>query len=322
LYQFVFLLKAAGSKKAKKNITLSTWCANVSDQFLHDIVVPKIKEHYSGDPSNGIARILALPLLWACHEASLSHMMSPAVKARVQQGYNTVRGGNPADYNPVVKVPLHVSRVENQVFIEDAITMNAGNGVGGGQAAGAASQADQYQTIMLSLHRLHAREMEHHQQNQVNYSQLRNYCCTQFNQVNRNMTRYSMQPVRPLGPNRNAAATTAATAATATEGVDSTTKLSAHPRTLMLLWHEYLYGLEGNKAAKDFTPVERGRVKFKYCRRKCFWSVMSRLVNAGFTELTAIDKIHQAYGVNLSVSSVIAKMQRDKRNGGHPNLAI
>jgi hypothetical protein len=43
---------------------------------------------------------------------------------------------------------------------------------------------------------------------------------------------------------------------------------------------------------------------------------MSRLVNAGFTELTAIDKIHQAYGVNLSVSSVLSKIQRDKRNGG------
>jgi hypothetical protein len=55
---------------------------------------------------------------------------------------------------------------------------------------------------------------------------------------------------------------------------------------------------------------------------RLLWSVMSRLVNAGFTELTVIDKIHQAYGVNLSVSSVLAKMQRDKRNGGNPSLAI
>jgi hypothetical protein len=295
--------------------------SHVSDQFLYDVVAPKIKEHFSSDASNGIARVLAPPLLWACHEASLSHMISPAVKARVQQGYNTIRGRNPADYNPVVKVPLHVSRVENQVFIEDAITMDAGNGGGGGQAA---TQADQNQTIILSLHRLHTREMEHHQQNQVNYSQLRNYCCTQFAQMNRSMTRYSMQPVRPLGPNRNATATatTATTNIGGNEGVDSTTKLAAHPRTLLLLWHEYLYGLEGNKAAKDFTQVERGRAKFKYCRRKCFWSVMSRLVNAGFTELIAIDKIHQAYGVKLSVSAVLNKMQRDKKNGGHPNLAI
>jgi hypothetical protein len=141
--------------------------SHVSDVFLYNVVVPKIREHFSSDASNGIPRILALPLLWACHIACLLHMISPAVKARVQRGYNTIRGRNPVEYNPVVKVPLHVSRVENQVFIEDALTMNTGNGGGGGQAAGAAVQGDQMQTIILSLHRLHKREMEHHQQDQV-----------------------------------------------------------------------------------------------------------------------------------------------------------
>jgi hypothetical protein len=80
--------------------------------------------------------------------------------------------------------------------------------------------------------------------------------------------------------------------------------------------------LENNKPAKNFTSVERRRTKFKYSRRKCFWSVMVRLINAGFTELSSIDKIHQAYGNNLSVTIVLNKMQRDKRNGGHPNLRL
>jgi hypothetical protein len=32
-----------------------------------------------------------------------------------------IHGNNNVSYNPVVKVPLHTSRVENQVFIQDTI---------------------------------------------------------------------------------------------------------------------------------------------------------------------------------------------------------
>jgi hypothetical protein len=295
--------------------------SHVSHQFLMDIVVPKIQAHFGGDPSNKIADVLALPLLWACHEPSLSHMISDAVRTRVREGYNTIRGGNAADYNPVEKVPLHISRIENQVFIQDALDIGGGNVGGGAQGAVAAAQANQLQTVLLSLHRLDQRQTEHHQQVQANIGQLRNYCCAQFGLMNRNMTRYSMQPVRRIGPTPNATNAQAA-GALGNEGLDSNAKLASHPRTLLLLWHEYLYGLENNKPAKNFTPVERGRIKFKYSRRKCFWSVMVRLINAGFTELTAIGKIHQAYGNNLSVTVVLNKMQRDKRNGGHPNLRL
>jgi hypothetical protein len=83
-----------------------------------------------------------------------------------------------------------------------------------------------------------------------------------------------------------------------------------------------LYGLAGNKPAKSFTPVERGKVKFKYCRRKVFWAIMVKLVNSGFNEVSAIDKIRQAYGINLSVSAILNSMQKDRKNGGHPNLSL
>jgi hypothetical protein len=43
---------------------------------------------------------------------------------------------------------------------------------------------------------------------------------------------------------------------------DSAAKLVHHPRIMLLLWREYLYGLAGNKLAKNFTSVERGKVKF------------------------------------------------------------
>ncbi|KAA8497596.1 hypothetical protein FVE85_5181 [Porphyridium purpureum] len=40
--------------------------------------------------------------------------------------------------------------------------------------------------------------------------------------------------------------------------------LAKNPRTIHDLWNEYMFGLVGNKPAKDFTAPERGRVKFKY----------------------------------------------------------
>jgi hypothetical protein len=50
---------------------------------------------------------------------------------------------------------------------------------------------------------------------------------------------------------------------------------------------------------------------------------MVRLINGGFTELTAtIDKVHQAYGNTLSVTSLLNKMKKDKSDGGHPNLNL
>jgi hypothetical protein len=302
--------------------------SHVSNHFLTHIVVPKIDEHFV-DPSNTIANVLSLPLLWACHEPSLVHMMSDAVRARVQEGYNTIRGGQSASYNPVMKVPLHISRIENQVFIEEALTVGIEGApifVGGDGAAQAAATTqlhiNQQQTVLLAINRMDQRQANQHQQVCAEISGLRSYCSSQFALMSRNMSRYSMQPVRRIGPANPNAATGTPRSHFRNEGIDATAKLAPHPRTLLLLWHEYLFGLEGNKPARNFTSTERGTVKFKFCRRNNFWTVMARLINGGFTELTAIDKVHQAYGNNLSVTSILNKMQKDKRNGGHPNLNL
>jgi hypothetical protein len=49
---------------------------------------------------------------------------------------------------------------------------------------------------------------------------------------------------------------------------------------------------------------------------------MVKLCNAGFTYLSSIDKVHQAYGVKLSVSAILAMIQKDRKVGGHPNLSL
>jgi hypothetical protein len=80
----------------------------LSLQFLKSTVAPKMQEHFGADPSNSIVDVLALSLIWVCHEPSFAHMIHPQVLARVQQGYNIIRGKHSITYNPVYKVPLHI----------------------------------------------------------------------------------------------------------------------------------------------------------------------------------------------------------------------
>ena len=98
----------------------------------------------------------------------------------------------------------------------------------------------------------------------------------------------------------------------------SNTVLTSRPKTFTELWNEYKFGLENNKPAKSFTASERGKVRFKYCRRKVFWDKVSELVCAGHIAEVASDKVYQAYGQSLSVSTILAKMADDKRKNTVP----
>ena len=95
--------------------------------------------------------------------------------------------------------------------------------------------------------------------------------------------------------------------------------LSKCPRNLYVLWQEYEFGLGGRKPAREFTPAERGRVKFKYSRRKIIWGAINRMVLGGNTAQAAIDKIYEMYG-RLNVSAMAAAMREDEKRGGHQQL--
>ena len=62
------------------------------------------------------------------------------------------------------------------------------------------------------------------------------------------------------------------------DGRHKVAKLSKCPKNLHLLWREYEFGLDGQKAAKNFTPEERGKNKFSYSRRKVFWDAINVVV--------------------------------------------
>ena len=90
--------------------------------------------------------------------------------------------------------------------------------------------------------------------------------------------------------------------------------LSANPRSLFDLWEEYTNGIGGRKPAKSYTPVERGKVKYKYTRRKIVWDVITKLTNSGLHSHTAIDRIYEYYGREKTVTEIINIMRRDRMN--------
>jgi hypothetical protein len=247
--------------------------SHVSLPFLKSTVAPKMHAHFGVDPSNCIVSVLELPLLWACHEPSLAHMIHPQVLSRVQQGYISISIQHGVTYNPMYKVPLHILRVENLVFIQDAIAMGEGEGEAtyGSQLATAAAQSSpsRYRTSYCQS-TYWANIMRKTSSNPKNTCESMNRCASsQFKQVHTNMNRCASSPTRRVGPTRPRANDGVSISHTLNNAYDSTAKLSSFPRNLLLLWQEYLYGLEGNKAAKTFTLVKRecDRVKFKFFHR-------------------------------------------------------
>ena len=66
-----------------------------------------------------------------------------------------------------------------------------------------------------------------------------------------------------------------------------------------------------NKAARKFTRIEKGKVKYAFFHHKVFWDVIARLINAGHTSDAAIDKVYNVYGRSLGVTTILRKMVND-----------
>ena len=105
----------------------------------------------------------------------------------------------------------------------------------------------------------------------------------------------------------------------------TTATLSNNPRSLVLLWEEYKFGINGRKSAEQFTRAERNVKpnKQKYYRRNMVWRTIARSVRAGLTAEAAIERIHRVYGYNTSPTKTMWQMIKDKKRyqeGIHPNL--
>lgn len=91
------------------------------------------------------------------------------------------------------------------------------------------------------------------------------------------------------------------------------------PKDLYILWAEYEAGIGDNKPARQFTTSERGKVKFKYSRRKIAWDLIDKMVSAGSTSDEAIERIYSVYG-QQPVNKIIEELRQARKTGGHPML--
>jgi hypothetical protein len=90
-------------------------------------------------------------------------------------------------------------------------------------------------------------------------------------------------------------------------------KLSNWPRDLYVLWREFNVGLDGGKAARDFTSSERGENWYAYSRCKKNCNAMAGLLQMCYTAHLAVDRVFKTYGKRLSVTTIIDVIVVDKQ---------
>jgi hypothetical protein len=77
--------------------------SGVTRDWLLTHVVPGIRDHFDTDANNRIADVLALPLLFACIDPALEHLVSTEVKQRVQDAWLSL-SDHEAGWNPAKNV--------------------------------------------------------------------------------------------------------------------------------------------------------------------------------------------------------------------------
>jgi Transcriptional activator of glycolytic enzymes len=313
--------------------------SHVTDQFLKDVVCPGIFKHFENDSNNKIGHVLALPLLWAAHQPGLEHMMSNLVRMRIKEGYNGIRGDNDADWNPVEKVPLVITRVENQLVIDELVARGldeAGAQEAPLAAANIQGTREHLQAVLNQVHHLRQEVTGLGQQLAESDTQLWNRVSTRLTVMSDNINRLRAAAPFAAVVNAEAAVAPAANLAIAIPAgqpgapVQPTrpapvVTLSPSPKSLHDLWTEWTHGIGGRKPASQFTTRDKMAAgRFTYSRRNQVWRIIQRLVNAGIDSDVACDRMYQAYGHNKGVNAIIKCIYDDRRQGRgvHPNLRV
>ena len=228
----------------------------VTRAWLLANVVPGIHEHFSDDNANKIADVLALPLLWACHDPVASCTLSPAVAGRVTARWtiHCVEKGLPRHElgNPVETVVLQVHRYENQLVINELVAVPEGPGDGNGVnplvvANRVAGNQQQLSILTNQVHQLKLDLAQVKMELSTAIAELRNYDERQLTLLHKTLGKLLHQAPTRRVANRPANAATAAglAAATGKEFAPLRAALSKCPRNLHEQWREWTDGLEG-----------------------------------------------------------------------------
>ena len=322
--------------------------SRVSEQWLLEHVSFNIARLFPRQ----VAVVLGKALLWCICDDDAAALVDNVMVDRVRSSVRSLNGCYTNDENsknPVQKIPLVVSGEEGVLIIdemmdEDDDDNEEGEGQNNNNRRGRNSRSDSTQIRLLlnNVKQLTRQNVE--LKNELHI--FKHTCTTLLEQLNTSVRRVAMNPsIRSHGRLRGGPSTpssnrsnnntiinidgtisnTSSPTSTTTaneEQVPYESTLVKCPKSLYVLWNEWEFGIGGRKAAKMFSSRERGRkqVKFSYCLRKHFWDLISKMIQRGHTHTSAIDKVYEIYGTNLSATKILREIRRDSKIGGHPLL--
>lgn len=275
----------------------------LSDEWLIEHVTPAIRERF-GD---GVAAILAKPLLWACQDAECASMVPGSIRTRVLNALVNVaqQSSLSSGENCVEKVLTVANEADGEVFFDEVRDVAGGTGGTGRSAAG--NTDGEWKNAMYAK----VSSVEHtvvgNQNSMASHHAQYN---KRLDRMDANIKRIAVMPGARIRSTMGGASGIRARASA---------NLMNCPKDLYILWAEYEVGVGGNKPARQFTAAERGKVKFKYSRRKNVWDVIDIMISAGNTSDVAIERIYTVYG-QQPVNKIIDELRQAKKAGGHPML--
>ena len=159
-------------------------------------------------------------------------------------------------------------------------------------------------------------------------SEIQQHEMQKFSEIERRLRRMesfmkTLSPARPLSTVTTQAGTVIRVGnVTGNDTNNQPAILSRNPRTLSVLWDEWMNGIGGNLPARLFDAPQRGQrgVKANYSFRKPFWRCMERLINKGLTVAVALQRIDTVYAHLGSVTKQLKQIGKDEKNGGHRSL--
>ncbi|KAF0739871.1 hypothetical protein Ae201684P_016733 [Aphanomyces euteiches] len=280
--------------------------ACVTHDFLVDEVAPTVKRTMG--PM--LAKTLAMPLLWASfqpREPEKPSIIPEDLKSKIMHAYR--RAGGSTEACPIRRIGIHVAGEGGQLNLIELQDIDVDNTRDRSDTMPRVDRNDMtaMHTQLLTIKRYMLDVM----------NELQRVHSTTRNEMQKMATVLNRIAIQPVV--RSARSFTSSPAIDERQQVS---RLSKRPKDLYTLWHEYQFGCNGFKPAKDFTAVERGANKFAYSRRKLFWDLISKLVRAGYTSDAAIVKVYHVFGRSQSVSNILLALRTHKQQGGHPALQL
>jgi hypothetical protein len=326
----------------------------VDDEWLFANVVPNIRDRYQNDLR--LCRVLALALLWGSfnNETRIAMQLGiTTVSKFVEEFLDEVPS---EDFNPVQKVPLHVVNSNGRLKIlkiRDTPMSTAGTHPQQINRSATEEQAQQQANVeehntfsvstphspadnnvhlMLMMNNLEQQMNEKFDVQNMQIAQLQNTMMQQFETINNNIRRYGGTITSAFAnqarKNRGASQVEPQNLFGAFGATDRRATLHPRPRDLLQLWEEWTTGIDGRKAAKDFTSRERsnrvGGLKQKYYRRLLVWKTQARLIDGGMSLIAANNRITTITGAT-TITGVINRLIAFKKTyqaegGVHPQL--